>query len=126
MAFRLFVYVKLFPGRFQIRQCAPKNPQIDRTIDSEALCHPRSILGSIDQFSDDLNTALKDIGAFRFSFVKPNGLLHFVEPVDGGYTQAELFGVREAAKIAGIKNPLMLDSVEPALSDAQISEVMNS
>ena len=117
MLLRKFVYVQVYRGRYSARIVGEPTQVSHQCSD---LSHPRSLFNKFEPVRASFESAFRELKAFRFGLMKPTGLIHLVEKVEGGYTHAELRAFREAAQAAGMHNTLVLDDKYGPVSDQQL------
>lgn len=119
MLLRRFVYVQVHRGYF-IARVVGGTAQVSH--ECAELNHPRSLFNKFEPIRAAFASTFRELGAFRFGCIRPAGLVHLIEEMEGGYTQAELRAFREAAEAAGMRNVLMLDDKHGPVTDDQLAE----
>ena len=93
-----FIYIKLRKGSAQARVVGKTT---DQTYPSDALSHPRTLVGDQNELIALFKTIIRVNTSIIDRLIKPKVLIHLVEQVEGGYTNSELYILREMALEAG-------------------------
>jgi hypothetical protein len=121
---RRFVYIQVHRGYITGRLVGSGGGSARRS--SPHFDHPRSLFGQYPPIQEAIRSLLRELGSFRFGFIRPGALVHLVPEQEGGYTHAELRAFKQAAEEAGIVFAFMLDSRYGPLTDAQVVDVFRA
>ena len=117
---RSVIYVQVCPGYFVARLHGDMS---STRVECQALSHPRTLAGDFRGIEVALKGLIKSFWTFRMWFLKPDMLLHFVQKVDGGYTNIELRAFKDAAESAGARMGWLCTDKYGPLTDEQLVEV---
>ncbi len=93
-----FIYIKLRHGYAEARIVGKTR---DSTFTSEALSHPRTIVGDHEDLVALFRKIIRANTGLVDRLIKPQVLIHLVESSKGGYTTSELYVLRVMAQVAG-------------------------